>query len=167
MADTVDKATRSRMMASVRSKDTKIEMVLRRRLFAIGFRYRLHVRRLPGSPDMVFSRYRAAVFIHGCFWHMHGCRRSKLPETRANWWKDKILSNRERDLSSIRQLRAFGWRVMVVWECSLRVPKSLRQKAIADVANSMEIFIKSHQEYLEIPEKPSTGQSNRMRGKNA
>lgn len=119
MADTVDKATRSAVMARVRSKDTGPELRLRRALFARGFRYRLHNRQLPGTPDLVLAKYGAVVFVHGCLWHWHGCRRSRMPATNAEYWTSKIERNRARDRKSIRELAARHLRVLVVWECAL------------------------------------------------
>ena len=121
MTDVVDAATRSRMMSGIGAKHTKPEMVVRKALFASGYRFRLHQRDLPGAPDVVMSGRRIAVFVHGCFWHMHaGCRYSTLPANRADFWLAKLLGNRERDLRAVDALRADGWRVLVVWECATR-----------------------------------------------
>ena len=112
---------RSRMMSSIRGKDTWPERMLRSRLFASGFRYRLHVRSLPGSPDLVFPKYRAVVFVHGCFWHRHqGCRFAATPRANADFWERKLQGNVDRDTRHTAALRTLGWRVAVVWECSLR-----------------------------------------------
>ena len=119
MVDTIDKVTRSAVMARVRSEDTGPELRLRRALFAHGFRYRLHNRQLPGTPDLVLAKYGAVVFVHGCFWHWHGCRRSRLPATNAEYWTAKIERNCARDRKSVRELRERGWRILVVWECAL------------------------------------------------
>ena len=121
MADVVDAVTRSRMMAGIRGKNTRPEMALRRTMHAAGYRFRLHDRNLPGSPDLVFPRYRAAVFVHGCFWHRHkGCQYATVPGTRADFWKEKFTGNVERDLRNINALRDSGWRTALVWECALR-----------------------------------------------
>jgi DNA mismatch endonuclease (patch repair protein) len=121
VADVVDAATRSRMMSGIRGKDTKPEMEVRRALHAAGFRFRLHRRDLPGAPDVVLPGLRAAIFVHGCFWHMHkGCRYSKIPSTRAEFWKAKLEGNAKRDRLAKRELLAAGWRVLVVWECTVR-----------------------------------------------
>jgi DNA mismatch endonuclease, patch repair protein len=151
MADIVSKQTRSRMMSSVRSKDTKLEREIRRRLFNMGFRFRLHRKDLPGRPDMVFPKYSAVIFIHGCFWHLHGCHRSKLPETRQAWWKAKLEANRNRDITAIRQLRSGGWRVMIVWECITREPGILLDKVLNEIADSAAKFLQSGELYREIP----------------
>lgn len=120
MADIVDPATRSRMMRGIRGKDTKPELRLRRALHAAGFRYRLHVRSLPGTPDLVLRRHRAVIFIHGCFWHGHDCPLFRLPATRTEFWREKIESNRARDRRSLSRLAAEAWRVLSVWECAFR-----------------------------------------------
>lgn len=121
LVDVVDAATRSRMMAGIRGKDTKPEIQLRRALHARGFRYRLHNRKLPGRPDLVFPRHGAIVFVHGCFWHRHeGCRYATTPATRPEFWAEKFQANTSRDARSEQALLDAGWRVAVVWECSLK-----------------------------------------------
>lgn len=121
VADNVDQAARSRMMAMVRGKDTKPEMAVRRHLHARGLRYRLHRKDLPGRPDLVFPSRRVAVFVHGCFWHQHpGCRRAKLPEARADFWRQKMRANVERDVAALLALEAAGWTALVVWECEIQ-----------------------------------------------
>lgn len=121
MADVVDTVTRSRMMSGIRGKDTRPEMVVRRGLFAAGFRFRLHRRDLPGAPDIVLPGRKVAVFVHGCFWHRHkGCRYSKLPATRPEFWKAKLDGNVARDQRAVEALQSMGWRVLIVWECAVR-----------------------------------------------
>lgn len=122
--DKVDPATRSRMMAAVPQRDTKPEIRLRKALHRLGVRYRLHDPSLPGRPDLVFPRYRAAVFVHGCFWHAHGCRYSTVPAARRDFWLAKFDANRARDARVTEELSKRGWRVLVVWECELRPPSS-------------------------------------------
>lgn len=122
MPDIVSAAVRSRMMAGIKGKDTKPEMLVRRGLFARGFRFRLHDKRLPGRPDLVLPRYRAAIQVNGCFWHGHNCALFKWPDTRRSFWEDKIRRNRLNDERTLTQLREAGWRVMTVWECALRGP---------------------------------------------
>ena len=118
MVDVVDKATRSRMMSGIKGKNTKPELIVRRYLHGRGLRYQLHVKRLPGTPDMVFPRYRAVVFVHGCFWHQHlGCRYATIPKTRQEFWVEKLTANRRRDLANEKRLEALGWRVLTIWEC--------------------------------------------------
>lgn len=106
-------------MAAIGRKDTAPELILRRALHRRGFRYRLHDRRLPGSPDLTFPKHSAAVFVHGCFWHAHDCSRCKVPTTRAAFWRAKFLRNQARDQRKIAGLIERGWRVLVVWECAL------------------------------------------------
>ena len=151
MADTVDKETRSRMMSSVRSKNTKLELEVRRRLFALGFRYRVHGKDLPGTPDMVFPKYRAVLFVHGCFWHYHGCHLSALPNTRRSWWKKKLEGNRKRDSEVVSELKYLGWRILVIWECGFRKPKLDRAEALDRIAERAGSFLKSERKLLEIP----------------
>jgi DNA mismatch endonuclease (patch repair protein) len=104
-------------MASIRGKDTKPEMAVRRLLHAMGYRFRLHRRDLPGTPDVVLPRHGKAIFVHGCFWHGHGCGAGRLPKSRPEFWAPKIAANRERDARSLRALRSRGWSVAVVWAC--------------------------------------------------
>ena len=120
MADVVTKEVRSRMMANVRSKDTKPELVLRKGLHALGFRYRLHPKDMPGRPDVVLPKYRAVIQVQGCFWHGHDCPLFKWPSTRTEWWREKITRNQERDGETTAALLAGGWRVLEVWECSMK-----------------------------------------------
>jgi DNA mismatch endonuclease, patch repair protein len=122
MADIVAPQVRSRMMAGIRSRDTKPELMLRRGLHSKGFRYRLHVKDLPGRPDMVFPKYRAVIFSHGCFWHGHDCPLFRWPSTRQEFWKTKITGNMARDARVQENLLAAGWRVLMVWECALKGP---------------------------------------------
>lgn len=140
--DTVDKVTRSRMMAAIRSKDTKPEIALRRCLFGLGYRYRLHQRDLPGKPDMVFQKYRAAVFVNGCFWHHHECRDVKMPVARRTWWRKKLEGNRNRDVAALKNLHDMEWRTCVVWECSIRRKKE-PDAAIRKVAGHISRFLRS------------------------
>ncbi len=107
-------------MSRVGSRNTGPELQLRKALHGMGFRYRLHDRRLPGSPDLVFPKYGAVIFVHGCFWHRHGCGRTTTPSTRTDFWEAKFRANTERDRKNIRELQDAGWRVMVVWECELK-----------------------------------------------
>jgi len=121
MADVVDEATRSRMMAGIRGKDTKPELALRRALHARGFRFRLHVPTLSGRPDIVLPKYHAAILVHGCFWHRHdGCRFATTPATRPDFWSEKFSRTVIRDARNVASLRDHGWRVATVWECDLR-----------------------------------------------
>ena len=121
MADIVDRTVRARIMAGIGGKNTKPELVLRRSLHAQGFRFRLHKRKLPGTPDLVFTQFGAVCFVHGCFWHRHeGCRRMTDPATRPIFWQTKFSANVERDRRTREDLLELGWRVAIVWECALR-----------------------------------------------
>ncbi|AUZ88409.1 very short patch repair endonuclease [Arthrobacter agilis] len=120
MADTVDAATRSRMMSGIRGKNTKGEVLIRKGLHARGLRYRINARDLPGKPDVVLPRHHAVIFFNGCFWHQHDCPLFRWPKTREDFWREKLNRNRERDLRVIEELTAKGWRIGIVWECSLR-----------------------------------------------
>jgi DNA mismatch endonuclease (patch repair protein) len=111
---------RSAVMRAVKSKNTKPEIKLRKALFALGYRYRLNVKGLPGKPDLVFPKYKTVVFMHGCFWHGHDCKRgSRKPKSNAAYWREKIERNRARDQKNRVALEALGWRVITVWECEL------------------------------------------------
>ena len=121
MADVHSKAVRSYNMSCIRSKDTKPEIQVRKFLFSRGFRYRLHDKKLPGKPDLVFSKYKAVIFVHGCFWHGHeNCKYFTLPKTRTEWWLSKILKNRSKDEYSKEILKLLGWKVIIIWECQLK-----------------------------------------------
>lgn len=122
MSDPVDPA-RSALMSRIRGKDSRPEMVVRRLVHAMGYRFRLHRRDLPGSPDLVFSRRKSVVFVHGCFWHRHpGCRMASTPKTRTDFWTEKFLRNIKRDAAATAALEAAGWRVLIIWECEVRTP---------------------------------------------
>lgn len=108
------------MMSAIRGSNTRPELTIRKGLHALGFRYRLHDRKVPGKPDMVFPRYRAVILVHGCFWHQHDCHLFKWPQTRTEFWAHKIKSNRDRDRNVLSLLKADGWRVLTVWECALK-----------------------------------------------
>lgn len=117
MTDVVDQATRSRMMSGIRGKNTKPELLVRSHLHRKGLRFRLHAS-LPGKPDLVFPKYRTAVFVHGCFWHRHpDCRYTATPKANAEFWQTKFAANVKRDALAQEKLTALGWRVLVVWEC--------------------------------------------------
>jgi DNA mismatch endonuclease (patch repair protein) len=119
MADTVDTVERSRIMRLVPARNTSAELCVRKLLHAAGFRFRLHRSDLPGKPDLVLPRFRMAVFVHGCFWHWHGCRRSRMPKSNAPYWSDKIARNVARDAACKDALEVCGWMHRIVWECSI------------------------------------------------
>lgn len=120
MADVHTPEKRSYNMSRIRSKETKPEEKVRKYLFAKGFRYRKNDKKLPGSPDVVLPKYKAVVFVHGCFWHMHDCGRFHWPATNQEYWEPKIHRNIERDQSNKEQLQALGWKVLTIWECELK-----------------------------------------------
>lgn len=136
MADIVDRTTRARMMARIRSRDTRPEMALRQAIHSCGLRFRLHDRKLPGTPDLVFRRFNAVCFVHGCFWHRHaGCPYTTMPSTRERFWKAKFDSNTQRDRRNRRELLEAGWRVAIVWECALR------KQAAMEIARQLELWL--------------------------
>ena len=145
MADIVDSATRSRMMAGIRAGNTRPERLLRSALHKRGLRFRLHARKLPGKPDLTFPRFKAVVFVHGCFWHRHSdCRYASTPTTRPEFWQAKFATNVERDSRNLAMLLALGWHVAVVWECALR-------KGVEPVAEAvLEWLTNSKSEQLEL-----------------
>lgn len=123
MTDVHQKTTRSRNMAAIRSSDTKPEIWVRKRLHAAGFRFRLNVSGMPGRPDIVLRKYRAVIFVNGCFWHKHECALFKWPKSRQEWWRQKLNANHQRDLVVQDKLRECGWRVLTIWECALKGPQ--------------------------------------------
>lgn len=128
MTDVLTPEQRRECMASIRSRDTRPEMIVRKMVHAMGYRYSLHRRDLPGKPDLVFSRMRKVIFVHGCFWHMHSCRYGRVkPKTNARFWSDKRESNRMRDMRNRTLLKKMGWGALIVWECWTRDIKKLRQ----------------------------------------
>lgn len=131
MADHVTEERRSRIMRSVRTTNTGPEVTVRRALHRLGYRYRLHRRDLPGSPDIVFPGRRKAIFVHGCFWHGHSCRWGRLPKSRLDYWRPKIAANRERDTRNIRELLDSDWTPLVVWQCELRDEPAAIERIVA------------------------------------
>ncbi len=118
--DTLTAAERSRRMSLVKGKDTKPEMFVRRLVHRMGYRYRLHVRDLPGNPDLVFPSRCKVIFVHGCFWHRHGsCRNTRWPKSKLSFWRPKLEENQRRDKTNRRRLGRLGWKVLIVWECQL------------------------------------------------
>lgn len=129
MVDSLDPAARSAVMSRVRGKDTRPEMIVRKLVFAAGYRYRLHVRTLPGSPDLVFPSRKKVIFVHGCFWHRHeNCSLARMPKSRVEFWSEKLNGNRVRDELAFKALSQAGWEVLVIWECELRERQQLVDK---------------------------------------
>tara|TARA_Y100001936_G_C15629560_1_gene435832 strand:- start:13 stop:474 length:462 start_codon:yes stop_codon:yes gene_type:complete len=136
MTDIVDPATRSRMMSGIGAKNTKPELVVRKLLFSSGFRYRLHNRSLKGTPDIVLKKFRAVIFVNGCFWHGHNCHLFRLPKSRTGFWENKITSNIERDARNRKVLAEDGWRVGLIWECAVKGKTAIRpEKILAKISN--------------------------------
>lgn len=136
MADFLTPSGRSAIMSRIRAKDTKPELLVRRYLFKCGFRFRLHDKRLPGTPDIILPKYRTVVFVHGCFWHGHACNHFHLPGTNTVFWKEKIERNKVRDALAVERLEALLWRVIIVWECELRT-KGIRESTLSGLANEI------------------------------
>jgi DNA mismatch endonuclease (patch repair protein) len=131
LVDTLIPEERSRNMAKIKGKDTKPEMLVRSLLHGMGYRFRLHVERLPGKPDIVLPRFKAAIFVHGCFWHGHkGCRRAELPATRIDFWRKKISGNIQRDVRNIALLENAGYRCLVLWQCEMKDREILKQRLL-------------------------------------
>ena len=144
---------RSRLMSKVGQKNTGPEMILRSALHRSGLRYRLHAKDLPGTPDLVFPRFEAVVFVHRCFWHSHGCQKSTVPKSNREFWEQKFRANRERDERKIRALLKRGWRVLVVWECSL-VGK--HAPTLNHVVRSVKTWLEGSDTEHELPTRFST-----------
>lgn len=151
MPDVVSPAVRSRMMAGIRSKDTKPELTIRRGLHRLGYRYRLHVKDLPGRPDIVLRKHKAVIFVNGCFWHQHDCHLFKWPKSRVEFWHLKISRNKSNDALAHQALRSLGWRQLIIWECALKGRTKLNLSSIIAIAskwldsNSMMREIKGKQ----------------------
>jgi DNA mismatch endonuclease (patch repair protein) len=141
VVDSLTKAQRSERMSRVRGRDTKPEFLVRRLVHALGFRFRLHDRRLPGSPDLVFKSRKKAIFVHGCYWHRHpdpNCKLARLPKSRLDFWRPKLEGNRERDLRNQSELDALGWRYLIVWECELMHIEQLENKLLGFLRDDSE-----------------------------
>ena len=144
MADKMTPEQRHRCMASIKSKNTKPEVIVRKFLFAHGFRFRINVKRLPGTPDIVLKKYRTCIFVNGCFWHGHeGCRHYVLPKINTDFWKAKIERNKERDLDRRIKLRDMGWHVIQFWECQLK--PNVREATLEEVVRLLQrSFVETH-----------------------
>lgn len=128
--DVYPPSKRSEVMRRVRSRDTQPELSVRRIVHRLGFRFRLNVVELPGSPDLVLPRLRKVIFVHGCFWHRHTCPAANLPVTRAEYWRSKLERNARRDRRDVRELRRAGWRVLVIWECQIKNQERLSKRLV-------------------------------------
>lgn len=137
MADIFSRKKRSEIMSKISGKDTKPEIIVRKFLFAHGFRYRKNDKRYLGKPDIVLPKYKTIVFIHGCFWHGHNCSAGKLPDTRKEFWKNKITKNIERDKKNKEMLEKDGWKVIVIWQCQLK-NKTVREKTLNNLLKKIE-----------------------------
>jgi DNA mismatch endonuclease (patch repair protein) len=141
MADRIPKKDRSRVMAAIKGKDTKPEIVVRSVLHKLGYRFSVHRKDLPGNPDIVLTKYNAAILVHGCFWHQHSskrCKLARLPKSRLEYWRPKLEGNRQRDERAQRALRAKGWRTLTIWECQLRDTDALIQRLVAFLGDGIE-----------------------------
>ena len=147
MVDIFSTEVRSRMMSGIRSKDTIPEIIVRKGLHRLGFRYRVNDRRIPGKPDLHFPKWNALVFVHGCFWHGHDCHLFRLPKTRTGFWNAKIEKNRERDRLTESNLLAGGWRLAIVWECALKGRQRLEQQQMLD---GLASWLRSDQVRIDI-----------------
>ena len=136
MADIFNKEKRSLIMSRIAGKDTKPEMIIRKALFSEGYRYRLHRKDLPGNPDIVFPNHKKVIFINGCFWHGHNCKKAALPTTNKSFWKKKLTGNKERDKRNLAKLKAMGWKSLVIWQCQIK-------------KNTLEIQINKVKAFLE------------------
>jgi len=134
--DTLSPANRSLLMSKVHGKNTKPEMAVRKCLHALGFRFRLHRKNLPGKPDIVLPKYKTVIFVHGCFWHRHPwCRKTTIPSTNTEFWEEKFLKNRERDAMNRKDLEALGWKVIAIWECETN-NRSFARNLLENLSNS-------------------------------
>ncbi|WP_445005646.1 very short patch repair endonuclease [Halomonas mongoliensis] len=151
--DVVDSGTRSRIMRSIKGRDTKPEVALRKYLHSLGYRFRLHRKDLPGSPDLVLPRYRLAVFVHGCFWHRHpGCYYTTTPKTRQTFWEEKLRGNVRRDNGAYMELHSLGWRVLVIWECGFKHSR----ESLPDIPLMIDAATQ-HQEWPSTPPRRRPG----------
>jgi DNA mismatch endonuclease (patch repair protein) len=146
MTDVVSAEKRSEMMSGIKSKNTLPELSLRKKLHHVGFRYRINVKNLPGKPDIVFRKYNSVIFVNGCFWHGHECDLFKWPKTRPEFWRKKIESNIKNDEKTLHKLQVAGWRVCIVWECSLKG----KRKDLLKVTKKVDYWLRSKVRFLEI-----------------
>lgn len=125
--DRVTEEKRSEIMSKIRSKNTSPELAVRKLVFSLGYRYRLHGKNLPGKPDLVFPGRKKVIFVHGCFWHYHDCKKGKPPKSRLEYWLPKLQNNRERDAANISALTDLGWEVLIIWQCEVKDLEKLKE----------------------------------------
>jgi DNA mismatch endonuclease (patch repair protein) len=135
MADRLTVNERSKLMSKIKNKNTNIEVLVRKWLFSRGFRYRINVKKLPGSPDIVLHKYKCVIFVNGCFWHGHNCPDGHIPKSNVEFWKNKIERNQERDLKCKQELESLGWRVIILWECELKDFETIMAKLERNIRN--------------------------------
>ncbi|MCF7822114.1 MAG: very short patch repair endonuclease [Mariprofundaceae bacterium] len=133
MTDTLSPKRRSEIMSRIRGKNTKPELIVRKLVWSMGYRYRLYDKSLPGTPDLVFKRKKKVIFVHGCFWHSHGCSKGNAPKSNLDFWKPKLKATRKRDKKNIQMLRKDGWDILVLWQCEL--------KDINSLSNRINVFL--------------------------
>jgi DNA mismatch endonuclease, patch repair protein len=139
MTDVFSVAKRSKVMSNIRSKNTKPEIILRQTLHKLGYRYRIHVKELPGKPDIVLPKYHTVIQVHGCFWHCHNCIDGHIPKSNQTYWKNKLINNHKNDKKNDRMLKKKGWTVITVWECQLNNHKNLA-KQVARISYALEDY---------------------------
>ena len=145
--DVVDKQTRSRMMANIKGKNTKPELIVRSLLHRQGFRFRIHARTLPGTPDIVLKKHKAVIFVHGCYWHRHeNCKLTSIPKQNSQFWITKFNANLSRDCEVYFKLKKYGWRTAIIWECAIRDKANL-----PNYIRTLAAWLKSECEYIEVP----------------
>lgn len=148
LMDIVSSSKRSKMMARIRGKDTAPERAVRKMLFTRGYRYRLHSDKFPGKPDIVLKKYKAVLFVNGCFWHKHTCHMFKWPQSNASFWREKISQTSAKDHQNIEKILSMGWRVCVIWECAL---KGKKDSDIHKIMESLFEWLKGSEKWKEIP----------------
>ncbi|MCD6459254.1 DNA mismatch endonuclease Vsr [bacterium] len=138
MADIFTKSKRSDIMSKINAKDTKPEIFMRKLIFSMGYRYRLHKKELPGKPDMVFAKHKKVIFVHGCFWHGHkDCKKATVPQTNTDFWQQKIYNNIQRDKKTYRHLKEIGWDYLLIWGCQIK------KKNIPELKTAVNDFFKN------------------------
>lgn len=147
MADIVSSEKRSQMMANIKGKNTKPEIIIRKALHRHGFRFRIHINGMPGKPDLVFPKYKAVIFVHGCFWHGHDCHLFKWPSSRTDFWKAKITRNQQVDVNCENALIEQGWRIGKIWECGIKGKKRLD---LDELIKLCALWLKSEEPFLNI-----------------